>query len=157
MVSIILPGIMSGLATGLVFVPLSTMAMGTLTNDQIGNASGMFNLMRNTGGSLGIAAVTTMLARGAQSHQAAMASHLTVYDPAFQQRMHDITGTASVQPSSAASRQTSGSIYGSFVRHVSVMSYVDNLRLLAFFCVICIPLVFLFKRVKRSKAPVSMH
>ena len=61
-------------------------ATGTLSNEQIGNATGIFNLMRNVGGSFGIAAVTTMLARGAQLHQAMMVSHLTPYDAAFQQR-----------------------------------------------------------------------
>src|SRR5438552_1135508 len=74
--SIVFPGIISGFALGFVFVPLTTMAMGTLPNEQMGNASGVFNLMRNTGGSIGIAAVTTMLARGGQIHQAAMVSHL---------------------------------------------------------------------------------
>src|SRR5207253_1398253 len=81
--SIVFPGIISGFALGFVFVPLTTMAMGTLPNEQMGNASGVFNLMRNTGGSIGIAAVTTMLARGGQIHQAAMVSHLTPYDPMF--------------------------------------------------------------------------
>jgi DHA2 family multidrug resistance protein len=155
--SIVWPGVMSGFAMGFVFVPLTTMAMGTLANDQMGNASGVFNLMRNTGGSVGIAAVTTMLARGVQIHQAAMVSHLTPYDPAFQQRVHDLTGTLSSQAGSDASQQAYGSIYGTLVRQASVMSYIDNFRLLAFLCVICVPMVFLFKSVKRSKAPVSMH
>jgi DHA2 family multidrug resistance protein len=155
--SIVWPGIMSGFAMGFVFVPLTTIALGTLANDQMGNASGVFNLMRNTGGSVGIAAVTTMLARGVQVHQAAMVSHLTPYDPAFQQRVQDLTGTLSSQAGSAASQQAYGSIYGTLVRQASVMSYIDNFRLLAFLCVICIPMVFLFKRVKRGKAPVSMH
>ena len=155
--SIVWPGILSGFAMGFVFVPLTTMALGTLRNDQMGNASGVFNLMRNTGGSLGIAAVTTMLARGVQIHQAAMVSHLTPYDPAFQQRMHDLTGTLSSQAGSGASQQAYSAIYGTVVRQASVMSYIDNFRLLSFLCVICIPMVFLFVRVKRSKAPVAMH
>lgn len=155
--SIVWPGLISGFAMGFVFVPLTTIALGTLANDQMGNASGVFNLMRNTGGSVGIAAVTTMLARGVQVHQAAMVSHLTPYDPAFQQRVQDLTGTLSSQAGSAASQQAYGSIYGTLVRQASVMSYIDNFRLLAFLCVICIPMVFLFKSVKRSKAPVSMH
>src|SRR5438270_747224 len=71
--SIVWPSIISGLAMGFVFVPLTTAAMGTLANEQMGNASGVFNLMRNTGGSIGIAAMTTLLARGAQIHQAALA------------------------------------------------------------------------------------
>ena len=98
-----------------------------------------------------------MLARGVQIHQAAMVSHLTPYDPAFQQRLHDLTKTLSNQAGSAASQQAYGAIYGTVVRQASVMSYIDNFRLLSFLCVICIPLVFLFVRVKRSKGPVAMH
>src|SRR5690349_14988215 len=67
--SITWPNIISGFAMGFIFVPLTTMAMGTLANEQMGNASGVFNLMRNTGGSIGIAAMTTMLSRGSQIHQ----------------------------------------------------------------------------------------
>jgi DHA2 family multidrug resistance protein len=91
MSNVVWPNIVSGCAMGFIFVPLTTMAMGTLPNEQVGNASGIYNLMRNTGGSVGIAAVTTLLARGAQTHQAAISSHLTPYDPAFQQRLQQIT------------------------------------------------------------------
>ena len=155
--SIVWPGMISGFAMGFVFVPLTTMAMGTLANDQIGNASGVFNLMRNTGGSLGIAAVTTMLARGAQTHQAAMVAHLTPYDPAFQERVHQLAGTATPGVSAAPSVQTYGAIYGTLVKQATLMSYIDNFRLLAFLCVLCIPAVFLFKRVKSKGASVAMH
>src|SRR5712671_6580860 len=114
--SIVWPNIISGFAMGFVFVPLTTMALGTLSNEQMGNASGVFNLMRNSGGSIGIATVTTLLARGAQAHQAAMVSHLTPYDPAFQQRVQALTGTLSTQAGSAASQQAYGAIYGTLVR-----------------------------------------
>ena len=78
-IDVVWPNIINGFAMGFVFVPLTTMAMGTLSNEQIGNASGIYNLMRNTGGSIGIAMMTTFLARGAQSHQATMVSHMTPY------------------------------------------------------------------------------
>ena len=71
---------------GFIFVPLTTTTMGDLPNEQMGNAAGMFNLMRNIGGSIGISMATTMVARGAQAHQALMVGHLTPYDPQFQQR-----------------------------------------------------------------------
>src|SRR5437868_11569392 len=81
--SIVWPSIISGLAMGFVFVPLTTAAMGTLSNEQMGNASGVFNLMRNTGGSIGIAAMTALLARGGQTDLPPIGAHLTPYDPAF--------------------------------------------------------------------------
>lgn len=157
------PLIISGFAMGFIFVPLTTMTMGTLRNEQMGNAAGIYNLMRNTGGSIGIAAMTTFLARGAQTHQAAMVSHLTPYDPAFQQRLHGLTGVfapgsgGSVGPGSMAVKQAYGAIYGTLVRQSMLMSYIDNFRLMAFLCILCIPAALLFKRVRGGKGPVAAH
>ena len=157
--SIVWPSIISGLAMGFVFVPLTTAAMGTLSNEQMGNASGVFNLMRNTGGSIGIAAMTTLLARQAQVHQAAMVSHLTPYDPMFQQRVQQIQNALSHQMNPAmATQQAYASIYGTAVKQAMVMSYIDNFRILAFLCVLCIPAALLFKRVRARKgAGAAMH
>jgi DHA2 family multidrug resistance protein len=157
--SIVWPSIISGLAMGFVFVPLTTTAMGTLANEQMGNASGVFNLMRNTGGSIGIAAVTTFLARGAQTHLAQMIPNLSPYNPVFQQRLQQMQygfGARSGSPF-AATQQAYGAIYGTAVKQAMVLSYIDNFRLLAFMCVLCIPAALLFKRVKASKGPAPMH
>jgi MFS transporter, DHA2 family, multidrug resistance protein len=155
--SIAWPQIMSGFAMGFVFVPLTVLATGTLRNEQIGNATGIFNLMRNVGGSFGIAAVTTMLARGAQIHQATMVSHLTPFDPTFQERLSDMTARIAAQGDLVtASQQAYGAIYQVLVRQATLLAYIDNFRFLAFLCVICMPAALLFKKVRAGKAPV-MH
>jgi DHA2 family multidrug resistance protein len=156
--SIIWPNIISGFAMGFIFVPLTTMALGTLSNEQMGNASGVFNLMRNTGGSVGIAFVTTLLARGVQTHQAAMVSHLTPYDPVFQERLRQIAGGAAGRGGSAVvSQQTYAGIYGTLVRQATLLSYIDVFRMLSFLCLLCIPLALLFERVKKKASAVPMH
>ncbi len=156
--SIVWPNIISGFAMGFIFVPLTTMALGTLSNEQMGNASGVFNLMRNTGGSVGIAIVTTFLARGAQIHQAALVSHLTPYDPAFQERLKQIAGGVVARGGSVvAEQQANAGIYGILVRQATVLSYIDVFRLLSFLCLLCIPAVFLFEHVKKKPGPVAMH
>ena len=151
MSSVVWPNIISGLAMGFIFIPLTTTAMGMLTNQEMGNASGLFNLMRNTGGSIGIAVVTTLLSRGAQVHQAAMVSHLTPYDPAFQQRVQQLSGPA------ASLQQAYGTIYGIVARQAMVMSFLDNFRLLAGLSLLCIPAVFLFKKVRARRGAVAPH
>jgi len=148
--SVAWPQIASGLAMGFVFVPLTVMATGTLRNEQIGNATGIFNLMRNVGGSLGIAAVTTMLARGAQTHQAVMVSHLTPYDPVFQQRLSEMVMRMT-------SQQAYGAIYQTLVRQATLLAYIDNFRLLAFMCLVCTPAALLFKKVRARGGSVPMH
>ena len=155
--SIVWPQILSGLAIGFVFVPLTVMATGTLTNEQLGNATGIFNLMRNIGGSFGIAAVTTMLARGAQVNQAAMVHRLTPYDPAFQQRLHGLTETFAAGNSITASQKAYGAIYQTLVGQATLLAYIDNFRLLAFLCLVCVPAALLFKKVKAGRPAPAMH
>src|ERR1043166_5202052 len=156
--SIIWPNIISGFAMGFIFVPLTTMALGTLSNEQMGNASGVFNLMRNTGGSVGIAFVTTLLARGVQTHQAAMVSHLTPYDPVFQERIRQIAGGVAARGGpGVVSQQTYAGIYGTLLRQATVLSYIDVFRLLSFLCLLCVPATLLFERVRKKAGAVPMH
>ena len=157
--SITWPQIFSGFALGFVFVPLTVIATGTLSNEQIGNATGIYNLMRNVGGSFGIAAVTTMLARGTQTHQAAMVSHLTPYDPVFQQRIHDMASNFATHGGNmvTATQQAYGAVYQALVRQATLLAYIDNFRFLALMCVICLPAGFLFKKVKARAGPAAMH
>src|ERR1043166_4431051 len=170
MSNVVWPMVISGFAMGFIFVPLTTMAMGTLPNEQMGNASGVYNLMRNTGGSIGIAAVTTFLSRGAQTHQAAMSAHLTPYDPAFQQWMGRVGGAVVGGLGSSGgggsgggfiggmpSQQALASAYGIVLRQSMLMSFIDNFRLLAFLSLLCIPAALLFKRVRRKGGPVAAH
>ncbi len=89
--NVIWPNVISGLAMGFVFVPVTTTCMANLPNEQMGNATGIFNLMRNIGGSFGISLATTLVARTTQAHQATMVGHLTPYDPQFQQYVRALT------------------------------------------------------------------
>ncbi|MGC2235531.1 MAG: DHA2 family efflux MFS transporter permease subunit [Pyrinomonadaceae bacterium] len=152
--NIIYPMIASGFAMGFVFVPLTTLAMGTLSNEQMGNASGIYNLMRNTGGSFGIAAMTTFLARGAQTHQAALAPNLSEYNPAFQDLVARVQQNLG---NGATVEQAYGVIYGMTVKQAAVLAYIDDFRLLAFLCILCVPAALLFKRVKGAKPPPGAH
>jgi DHA2 family multidrug resistance protein len=156
--SITWPQVFSGFALGFVFVPLTVIATGTLSNEQIGNATGIYNLMRNVGGSFGIAAVTTMLARGTQTHQAAMVSHLTPYDPVFQERLSALASNFATNGSAVtAMQQAYGAVYQTLVRQATLLAYIDNFRFLAFMCVICLPAGFLFKKVRARAGPAAMH
>lgn len=156
--NIIYPMIISGFAMGFVFVPLTTMTMATLPQDQIGNASGIYNLMRNTGGSIGIAIMTTFLARNAQVHQAYLTNHTTEYDPAFQQMFQQIrAGLMQQMDVVSATQQAYATVYGIVVKQAMVLSYLDNFRLLAILCMLCVPAAFIFKRVRNAKAVEGAH
>src|ERR1700744_6003521 len=85
--SLVWPIVLSGAGAGLVFVPLSTIAMGTLKNEQIGNASGLYNLLRNVGGSIGISIVNTIVARHEQLHRSQLVHSITAGSPLVQERL----------------------------------------------------------------------
>lgn len=87
--SVVWPNVLNGLSMGFIFIPMSTMSLRTLLPEQMNNGTGISSLMRNLGGGIGISAATTMLARGAQAHQANLVQHMTVYDQPFQQRVQE--------------------------------------------------------------------
>ena len=100
-----------------------------------------------------------MLARGTQTHQAAMVSHLTPYDPVFQQRIHDLASNFATHGGNmvTATQQAYGAVYQALVRQATLLAYIDNFRFLALMCVICLPAGFLFKKVKARAGPAAMH
>src|SRR5262249_44359930 len=143
-----------------VALPISSflkVAMATLRNDEMGNATGLFNLMRNIGGSVGISAVTTMLARGAQAHQGFLAAHMTPYDSAYQQALQALTARLSAQLGEvAAAKQAVAVMYSALIRQATLLSFVDNFRFLGVMCLLCIPTVLLLKKAK-SHGPIAVH
>jgi DHA2 family multidrug resistance protein len=146
--SIIWPNVIMGFAIGMIFVPLTTIAMGSLPNEMIGTATGLYNLMRGMGGSIGIAVVTTLLARHAQLHQSVMVSHLTPYDPAFRESFHRLTELFSTQCDPVtAMRKAYRSTYDILVGQSTLLAFVDNFRLLGYFSLVGVPLTLFFKSV----------
>jgi len=156
--NVIVPNVVAGLAMGFIFVPLTTVALGTLPNEQIGYATGLYNLMRNIGGSFGIAITTTLLARDAQRHQALMVQYLSPENPIYTERLDALRGmlAAQVGPDVAAD-QAVAILYQQLLRQVTLLAYVDNFRLISFLCLACIPLVFLFRRVRPQPGQVAAH
>ncbi len=152
--SVIWPSVVNGIAISFIFVPLTTATMSQLAQAQIANASGLFNLMRNLGGSIGIAFVTTMLARGAQVHQALMVGHLTLTDPAYAQRLAGAKKLLSHHADPVtATQQAYGAVYALLDQQAHVWAFVDNFFLFGVLALAGIPLIFMFKRVPYAKKP----
>jgi DHA2 family multidrug resistance protein len=152
------PNVLSGLGIGFIFVPISVVALGMLTREQVGNASGIFNLARNLGGSIGIAAATTMVTRGAQAHQALMVGRLALDQPAYrellaaqQARLSPSVGTVT------AAQQAVAGAYNLLIQQATLFAYVDTFRRLGFLCLISLLLVLLLKRVTLPRGPVALE
>jgi DHA2 family multidrug resistance protein len=148
--SVIVPNFINGFAGGLIFVPLTTLTMSYLRREEIGNASGIYNLMRNIGGSIGIAAVTTNLVRGAQAHQNYLGANLAASNPTVAALLQGLQAKFQAGGASAsdAHQMAVGAIYRSLQQQASLLAYADNFRLLGFLALLCIPLVVLFRRKK---------
>ncbi len=155
--NIIWPNVLMGVGLSMIFVPLSAVAMGMLPREEMGNASGIFNLMRNIGGSAGISAVTTLLDRRAQVHQSDLVSHLTPGNLSFQMRLHELQqGFRHYFSPADALQKADGTIYNELMRQATLWAFIDNFRLLAAISLLCIAGAVLLKKV-RSKGPVSLH
>jgi DHA2 family multidrug resistance protein len=154
MASIVWPNLIQGLGMGLVIVPLMTMSVATVSKEKIGNASGIFNLMRNLGGSIGISISSTFLARMTQVHQSNLVSHLTPYDPAFQTRLSEIS--TGLGGGAAAQSQAYGILYQVLQSQSYVKAYIDMFYWTALIIALCLPGAWLMRRV-RSEGGAGLH
>jgi MFS transporter, DHA2 family, multidrug resistance protein len=151
------PNVVNGIAIGFLFVPLTVAATGTLQKEQIGNATGLYNLMRNLGGSVGISLVTTLLARRAQVHQAMLVAHVTPYDGAAQQYLLTLEQRfAAAAGSMDGARQALAALYAVVVKQATLLAFIDVFRLLAIVALLCIPFVLLLKKTK-AQGPLAIH
>ena len=138
-------------------MPLTAAAVGTLKPPQMGNATGLFNLMRNLGGSVGISMATTLIARKAQVHQAMLVSHITPYDAPARQWMEATRAALTPKVGAvAAAQQSMAALYATVVKQATLLAFVDTFRLLAALCLLAIPTVLLLKRTA-VKGPISAH
>jgi MFS transporter, DHA2 family, multidrug resistance protein len=152
--SVIWPSVINGVAISFIFVPLTTATMSQLGQQQIGNASGLYNLMRNLGGSIGIAFVTTMLARGAQAHQSLMVGHLAPDNPAFAQQLAAAKKLLGQHADSVtATKQAYNAVYSMLDQQAHLWAFVDNFFLFCLLALAGFPLIFLFQRVNYAKKP----
>jgi DHA2 family multidrug resistance protein len=157
MASIVWPNVLQGLGMALVLVPLMTISVGRLSKEKIGNASGIFNLMRNLGGSIGISVSTTFLARMTQAHQANLVTHMTPYDPVFRQRLAALTaGLSKYSALPRARMQAYGMLHGILLQQANVNAYVDMFCWTALIVALCLPGVWLLKKVT-GKGSVAVH
>lgn len=155
--SLTIPIIISGFALGFVFVPLSTTTLGGLKPQEVGNGSGLYNLMRNIGGSVGISLVQTILTRHQQLHQTELVRSIYAGSPIVEGSLR--TTERALTPglgAAAAHQQAIQQIAQHVLRSAAIWSYVDDLRYMALGCFLCVPIVWMLKRVK-AKGPVPAH
>jgi DHA2 family multidrug resistance protein len=143
----------------MLFVPLTTATMDPIPREGMGNATSMFNLMRNIGGSMGIASATTFLFRRQQLHTHLLAADVNPYSPRTQVFLKGVQSTMishGADPHTAVS-QSYGVIWGMVERQASMQAFVDTFRAMAVVFLLMLPLLFIMKRPKHSRGGAAMH
>jgi MFS transporter, DHA2 family, multidrug resistance protein len=156
--SLFWPIILTGAGVSLIFVPLATSTMGTLRNEEIGNASGIYNLMRNVGGSIGISVVNTVLVRHEQVHRDELVHNLAPYSHIFRDQLNALTAYLSqhADPATAA-RQALDLLNRMLDGQSALWSYVDDFRYLSALCFLCAPIAFAMVKVRKAKGGTLAH
>jgi DHA2 family multidrug resistance protein len=145
--SIALPRFIQGLGIGLFFVPLAGAAFINIKMEQTGNASGIFNLVRNLGGSFGVAFSTTLISERSQFHQTFLSEHISPYNPAFREAYQRTYGFLSTNQSTAApSAGGLAFLYQEVLRQASMLSFNDAFYALSIATAVLVPLGFLLKK-----------
>jgi DHA2 family multidrug resistance protein len=153
------PQFIQGVSLALLFVPLTTITMGPIAKEQMGNATSIFNLLRNIGGSFGIATVTTLLERNQQTHINRLVSHVTPYSPQARAMSEGMRRAlmAHGSPLATATRQSYVTMFGMVERQATILAFLDVFRLLGTIFLFMVPLILLMKRPQEGSGGMAAH
>jgi DHA2 family multidrug resistance protein len=155
--NIAMPGVLRGVGSGLIFIPMTTLSLGAVSKEEMGTASGLFNMVRTIGGSVGIALLIAMLSSGSQIHQNYLAGEINPfhfrtwlhYYPAASGMIRGLTrhGDAPLL----------GMVYEEVRRQALVMAFVDDFRIIAYIFFILSPLAFVMRRPQGGSSAPAAH
>jgi DHA2 family multidrug resistance protein len=147
---IVWPGVLQGIGTGLVFVPLSAATFATLSPAMRAQGTAIFSLVRNIGSSIGISLVQTVLVRNTASVHAALVERITYANPAWNNpavaSAYDVT-----RPTGAAA------LDAMVTQQAAMIAYINDFRLMMYLTLAVIPLLLLLRAPRRTDAPVDTH
>jgi DHA2 family multidrug resistance protein len=151
--SLAFPRFLQGFAMGFVFPPLQVLALATISLGRLSNATAAYNVIRNVGGSVGVALATTLLARRSQGHQAWLVAHVNPWDPETAQRIAGWTEHFRAHGADpfTAGRRALAMIYRGTVEQAHVLAYIDDFWLLAITFMAVLPLIPLMRRVRTEE------
>ena len=151
------PQLMQGVGLSLLFVPLTTVAMDPIPRERMGNATSLFNLMRNIGGSIGIAVTGTMLSRHEQRTTSLLGTNVTAYAMGPQAMFAQLRASfiAAGADATTATNRAYLALFGMVQRQASMVSFVILFQLLGLMFLALIPLVLLMKRPRHAPGPTD--
>jgi DHA2 family multidrug resistance protein len=153
------PQFFQGLFMAMLFVPLTTITMDAIRPEEMGNATSLFNLMRNIGGSVGIAVATTLIARSSQMFTNTLGRYVNPYNPPAQamlERMREYFISRGADPATAT-REAYAAVSGMVQQQAALLSYLNEFKFFGVVFLVMLPLILIMKRPARAGGPVAMH
>jgi DHA2 family multidrug resistance protein len=153
------PQFLQGISLALLFVPLTTITMDPIPREKMGNATSIFNLMRNIGGSMGIATATTLLARRQQTFFNVLGAHADPYSLETRAVLEQLRDAFLARGSDlvTATRQAQAALVGLVQRQAAMLSFNDVFRVLGALFVVMLPLLVLITTPRTGRGPTGIH
>lgn len=146
--------IVQAAALAFLFIPINVMAFRDVPRNKTNNASALINLARNFGGSIGISVASTMLTRREQFHQSRIVELMQGMNPAYPGYAHHVAAAIGSTPGSQA---TLAAIYQSVVQQATLLSYLDDFKMLGIFFLALLPLLLLVRPGKGGGRGAPAH
>jgi DHA2 family multidrug resistance protein len=138
-------GTVQGIGFGLLFVPLSTITFATLAPQLRGEATGLFSLLRNLGGSIGISGVTSLLVSNTQVNHAEIVNHVT----AFHRQFESAAVMRFWNPFTPAGQ---AALNAEVTRQAQMIAFINDFKLMMVIALLSIPIVFLLRKPRAQPA-----
>ena len=153
------PQFIQGAALAMLFVPLTTATMDRIPREEMGNATSMFNLMRNLGGSFGIASATTYLFRREQYNTQLLGAHVTASNPQVRAMARGIQTSMIARGSDpvTALHRAYGAIWGMVQRQAAMVSFVDTFLVMSVVFLLMLPLLLVMRKPRYQTKGGAMH
>ncbi len=149
--------ILRGVAMGMLFIPITTLSLSTLKGRQIGEGAAFTGMMRQLGGSFGVAVIITFMANRLVLHESNIANHLSRFDPSVQGRIDAMQHAFMAKgiPANIALQDAYKAMQGIVMKQASVLSYMDVFLYIGAMFLIFIPFVLMVKGNKGQKLDMS--
>jgi DHA2 family multidrug resistance protein len=149
--------VLQGVALSFLFIPLMSLAMSRISPEKMGNATSIFNLMRNIGGSVGIAIMTTFLARRSQVHQNHLVGNVNPGSSPTYRLLQGLRANFiahGIDPATAT-RKAYAAIYGLVQQHAAMLAFVEAFWIMGVVFLLMLPLVFLLQYTPHKRAAAA--
>lgn len=149
--NVVIPNLIFGFGMGFAMIPLVSLSVVTLRNDQMTNASGVQSMLTNIGGAIGTSICATMISRFSQMHQNMMVGNLSELNPIYQVKIQAMQGAFMQQTSEGVAHfMAQYSLYGEMMQQATLWGFIETFRYVGIASIIIIPCLLIIKKIEKA-------